>query len=59
MLITPIFRGLGSNYNIEAFNPLAGDSDWLDFSIIRDTLPEEKPSVESIEILTFKDSVYK
>jgi hypothetical protein len=45
--MTPIFQRLESDQNIGAFITPADDSDWLDLSTIRDTLPGEKLLVES------------
>ncbi|KUJ09509.1 uncharacterized protein LY89DRAFT_290074 [Mollisia scopiformis] len=39
----------------KAFTTPADDNDWLDLSTIRDTLPREKPLVESTDVLTYED----
>ncbi|KAH8650228.1 hypothetical protein BGZ60DRAFT_194297 [Tricladium varicosporioides] len=39
-----------------AFLTPTDDSNWLDLSTIRDTLPEEKPLVESTNVLTYEDT---
>jgi hypothetical protein len=57
--MTPIFRRLESDQNIGAFITPADDSDWLDLSTIRDTLPGEKPLLESTDILTYEDIATK